>query len=259
MHIRNVATVVATAMITQQATPLAIPRGPARPLQAFNGIATTRGHSSPLPTEQREEFNLLQSRIKAAEMAAHEAADKRHAEKHALAERRLADAEAARGKAEAAVETIQKSAKAAAKKAVEREHGEAMAQLTAAAQPSTRTETARRLSRTNAMQKQELDETRQTAAQALQSIAELKQQPAAATRQQTSQQSTQQQGAASPPIFKTRPLKDGGRFLPIVLVLLRLLVTACHVPQRNVCVVIDVCFTLFTGCLLGPTTRSTRR
>ena len=60
-----------------------------------------------------------------------------------------------------------------------------------------------------------------------------------------------QQAADGQPIYSTRPLKHGSRFLPEALVLVRHLVTSCHIPQRNVSCAIDVCFTLFTGLIPG--------
>ena len=55
--------------------------------------------------------------------------------------------------------------------------------------------------------------------------------------------------AATPPpsAIPVRLLKDGSRYLPDVLALLRELIVDAHVPLRNAAHVLDICFTIHTG------------
>lgn len=49
--------------------------------------------------------------------------------------------------------------------------------------------------------------------------------------------------------FVIQPLKQGGRYPPVILHLLRELVVTGHVPLRRVATTVDICFTLFTRLL----------
>ena len=154
-------------------------------------------------------------------------------------------------------------------------HGRVEAQLrahrTAQSASSKRSETARVLSRTAAMQQGELAAARAVAKDAMEAIIELNKLPAAATRSTASTAAPAAAPAAAqalpfehcsgnlrvgpaclpaePADAATRPLMDGGRYRPIILIILRLLVTVCKVPQRNVAAAIDLCYLLHTGLL----------
>lgn len=147
---------------------------------------------------------------------------------------------------------------------------------TAQSASSKRSVSARVLSRTAAMQQEELETARAAAHAAQEAINELNKLPAAATRSRATADVPAAAAGPSALAFEhcsgnlrvgpaaaaclpaapadaghaaTRSLMDGGRYRPIILIILRLLVTVCKVPRRNVAAVIDLCYLLHTGLL----------
>lgn len=163
-------------------------------------------------------------------------------------------------------------------KGVRMSHGRLEAQLrghrAAASTSSKRLDTARVLSRTATMQHGELESARAVAKGAMEAIIELRKLPAVGASRSTTTAAPAAAAGLSTLAFEqcsgyirvgpaaavdaaaadaahpcSRPLMDGGRYRPIILIILRLLVTVCKVPQRNVAAAVDLCYLLHTGLL----------